>query len=269
MRVFISLLLTMLCLLLSPAGYAHKRWLLPTDFSLSDAETVTVDFSASNNLFYVDKPMPLKGLRALSPSGEVLGVDNPREGKRRSSFDLEIAEAGTHRVVVQGDPVYFLSYKLPGVEKPHYERGPMDYLKSKVPDGAQEVMYAESTALIETYITLGAATAPASLAKVRGVSLELLSHPNELYSDEPGEFILLLNGKPAAGRALVVVPEGTRYRDSQAQAQFVADENGRVLVEWQGPGRYLLEVALEESGDGGEFAVFYYNYFLTVEVLAP
>ena len=53
----------------SHTGHAHKRWLLPTDFSLSDAETVTVDFSASNNIFYVDKPMPLDGLRALAPSG--------------------------------------------------------------------------------------------------------------------------------------------------------------------------------------------------------
>lgn len=264
-----SALLPVALLLGSPPGHAHKRWLLPTDFSLSDAETVTVDFTASNNIFYVDKPMPLAGVRALSPAGEVLPLDNPREGARRSSFDLAVAKEGTHRVVVQGAPVYFLSYKLPGEEKPRYERGPLDVLKDRVPEGARDVNYARSTALIETYITLGAPSQPAAIGPASGITLQPVSHPNELYSDEPGEFILQLDGKPAAGLALVVIPEGTRYRDTQAQARFVSDEQGRVVVDWQAPGRYLLEAALEAPGDGGEIAAYYYNYFLTVEVLAP
>jgi hypothetical protein len=262
-------LLPVLLLLGSPPGHAHKRWLLPTDFSLSDAETVTVDFTASNNIFYVDKPMPLDGVRALSPAGDALPIDNPRDGARRSSFDLEIAREGTHRVVVQGAPVYFLSYKLPDEEQPRYERGPLEVLKNKVPEGAQEVRYARSSALIETYITLGAPSQPAAIGSADGITLQPVSHPNELYSDEPGEFILQLDGRPAAGLALVVMPEGTRYRDTQAQARFVSDERGRVVVEWQGPGRYLLEAAFEAPGEGGEIAAHYYNYFLTVEVLAP
>lgn len=258
-------------LLGSPASHAHKRWLLPTDFSLSDAETVTVDFTASNNIFYVDKPMPLKGVRTLAPSGEKLVIANPRQGPRRSSFDLEIAQEGTHRVVVQGEPVYFLSYTLPGAEKPRYQRGALEELKQQVPQDAQDVKFARSTALIETYVTLGAPSAPAGIGATEGITLEMTSHPNELYSDEPGEFVMYLNGKPATGRTLAVMPEGTRYRDSQAQAQFVSDGQGRLVVDWQGPGRYLLEVELEVPGEGAgdEFAVYYYNYFLTVEVLAP
>ena len=42
-------------LMFSPLTSAHKRWFMPTDFVLSEAETVTVDFTASNNIFFVDR----------------------------------------------------------------------------------------------------------------------------------------------------------------------------------------------------------------------
>lgn len=265
----LGLLSLLLNLTLSTSAQAHKRWLLPTDFALSDAETVTVDLSASNNIFYVDKALPLQGLRALSPAGEQLPTTNPYHGKRRSSVDVEIAQAGTHRVVLQGAPVYFMSYELPGEDKPHYARGALEKLKASVPANAQEVSYARSTALIETYISLGNTSAPPALTDLTGLSLQMVSHPNELYSDDAADFVLLLNGKPAAGKSLTVTPEGTRYRDSQQEAVFTADKAGQVQVQWQGPGRYLVEATVEEPGYGKDFAVEYYNYFLTVEVLAP
>lgn len=269
MKTKTFVLLAVMSGLFSSGVHAHKRWLLPTDFSLSDAETVTVDFTASNNIFYVDKGMPLTGVQALSPTGKTVSIDNPTQGKRRSSFDVDIAAQGTYRVFVQGTPVYFLSYELPGVEKLHYERGPQEHLKTVVPPGAENVQFAQSTALIESYITLGAPSVPVPLATAKGITLRPVSHPSELYADEPAEFVLLLNGEPALGQALTVIPEGTRYRDSQSEGEFSADDKGLVRVEWQGPGRYLLEAAVEVPGDGAEFAVYYYNYFLTVEVLAP
>ena len=259
----------LLCAVFSVTGHAHKRWLLPTDFALSDAEVVTVDFTASNNIFYVDKGMPLKGVSVLSPGGKALPISNTMEGERRSSFDVKIEEAGTHRFVVQGDPVYFLSYTLPGVTKPHYERGPLEWLKKQVPEEATNVGFSESTALIETYVTLGAPSEVAALAESKGISLQLVSHPNELYSDEDAEFVVLLHGKPVAGQTVTIVPEGTRYRDSQSESQFITDSGGMVQVAWQGPGRYLVEIAMEQPGQGREIAAYYYNYFLSLEVLAP
>lgn len=268
-RKLLAVCVPLLCVLSSGAVHAHKRWLMPTDFSLSDAEIVTVDFTASNNLFYVDKGMPLEGLAVISPEGEEVPIANPVEGERRSSFDVNIEHEGTHRLLVRGDPVYFLSYRAPGASKPHYERGPLEWLKAQVPDGATEVGFAESTALIETYVTLGAPSAPAALSGNRGITLQTVTHPSELYSDEAAEFVVLLHGKPAGGQRVTIVPEGTRYRDSLSESHFVSDAGGRVLVEWQGPGRYLLEIAMEEPGQGGDFSVYYHNYFLTVEVLAP
>ena len=76
--------------LLSTTGHAHKRWFMPTDFTLSDAETVTVDFTASNNIFYVDKGMPLAIVSVSNPDGAQVPLANPAEGVRRSSFDVEV-----------------------------------------------------------------------------------------------------------------------------------------------------------------------------------
>lgn len=255
--------------LMAVAAQAHKRWLLPTDFALSDAETVTVDFTASNNIFHVDMPMPLDGLRLLSPAGEPVAPSSPFVGKRRSSFDVSITAEGTHRLLVQGPPVHFVSYRLPGASRPHVERGPLEQLRAGVPEGAQDVGFAESTALIETFVTLGATTAPPALPVDEGLALAFASHPNALYSDERAEFVLTFRGKPLPGGELTLIADGSRYRDSLDEWAFSADGEGRVSIEWPGPGRYLLEATLERPQRGGEFAMRYYNYFLTVEVLAP
>jgi len=264
------ILFLFLALLLSSAGaQAHKRWLLPTDFALSEEETVTVDFSASNNLFYVDMPMPLAGVVILSPGGQFVAPTNPAQGQRRSSFDIEIVEEGTYRVYDHGQPMYFSSYLLPGEKKPVRARGPLAKLKADVPPEATEVEFAQSTALIETYVTLGAVSQPAALERNQGLAMEPLDHPNALYRDESARFRFTLNSEPLAGLAVTVTPEGTRYRDNQAGQAYSTDTAGEVEVEWPVAGRYLIEALLEQPEQSGEIAMRYYNYFLTVEVMAP
>lgn len=263
-----SLILLLALLLASAAAHAHKRWLLPTDFTLSETETVTVDFSASNNLFYVDKPMPLAGVSILAPGGEKIAPVNTAEGKRRSSFDLEIVEEGTYRIYDRGEPVYFSSYLLPGDTQPTRARGTLAQLKADVPAAAIEVQFVESSALIETYITLGAETAPPRLTQ-QGLEMTPVSHPNALYSDEPAQFQFTLDGEPAVGLTVLATPEGTRYRDNQSEIRQVTDHQGVVAIGWSGPGRYLLEATVEKQASAGDIAVRYYNYFLTLEVLAP
>ncbi|GAB5452003.1 MAG: DUF4198 domain-containing protein [Halioglobus sp.] len=253
----------------SGAAQAHKRWLLPTDFSLSEAETVTVDFSASNNLFYVDKPMPLDGITIVTPGGESRAPLNPVQGSRRSSFDVEIGQQGTYRIVASGQPVYFSSYRLPGQTEKLHARGPLEKLRAELPAQALELQFARSTALIETYITLGAETTPVGPQRQQGLAMQPLSHPNSLYSDEVARFRFTLDGEPIAGMKVVATPEGTRYRDRQLDVSEVTDERGEVGFHWGTAGRYLLEAMAETPQSRGDIAVQYYNYFVTVEVLAP
>ena len=257
-------------LIFSPLTSAHKRWFMPTDFVLSEAETVTVDFTASNNIFFVDKGMPLAGVSVLSPAGTALPLLRSQEGARRSSFDIEISEAGTHRISDSGEPMYFVSYRLPGDKAPHHDRGSLARLKAAVPAEATEIVFAESHSLIETFITLGTESAPAAPDDSSGLRLVLRdTHPNALYTDEPAQFVFTLDGEPLPGLVVSVQPEGSRYRDTQELREYVTDEAGAVEISWPVAGRYLLEAGLEQDLGEGDIRKRYYSYFLTLEVLAP
>lgn len=269
MKTYFAATLSLLCVLVSGTASAHKRWLLPTDFTLSDAETVTVDFTASNNVFYMDMPMSLAGVGVLLPSGHAGVIGNASEGARRSSFDINVANPGTHRVYVTGPAVYFLSYRLPGAAEPQRQRGTLDELRAAVPDAAQEVKFAEASALIETFITLGGASPLPPLREHRGLSLAFTSHPNELYSDATAQFSLLFAGKPLAGVELVVMPDGSRYRDAAGERSYRSDAQGGVTVSWPQPGRYLIAAEYSVPQTGNEVSMRHYSYFATVEVLAP
>jgi uncharacterized GH25 family protein len=256
--------------LLSSTGHAHKRWFMPTDFTLSDAETVTVDFTASNNIFYVDKGMPLAIVSVSNPAGAQVPLANPTEGARRSSFDIDVESSGTYRIAAGGPPMYFVSYQLPDQPEKQHARGSLDELKAGLPENASAVEFAESHSLIETYVTLGAGTLPAATDNSAGLQLQIGDyHPNELYSDEPAQFSFTLNGEPVEGLAVSVQADGSRYRDDQEEQHYETDASGAVTVTWPGPGRYLIEAGLQETPEGGEISERYYSYYLTLEVLAP
>ena len=253
----------------SSNAQAHKRWLLPNDFTLSDPEPITIDYSASNNVFFVDHPMPMTGVEAFSPSGIQVNLINGTSGMRRSTFDVEINEIGTYRILAKPPPVFFVSYTLPDKSELYVERGPLNSLKAQVPANASDVNFSESRSLIETYVTLGAISRSSPKTDLQGISLDPISHPNELYSDEPASFRLLLDGKPLSGAAAVLVPEGSRYRDGQGAITVSSDELGKLEIKWPAAGRYLLEVALEHPQPDQEISMMYFNYFLTLEVMAP
>lgn len=97
--------------------------------------------------------------------------------------------------------------------------------------------------------------------------MEPLSHPHSLYSDEPARFRFMLDGEPVVGMNVVATPEGTRYWDNQMEIIRVTDNRGVVTIEWSSPGRYLLEALVEKQQSGGDIAMRFYNYLLTLEVL--
>ncbi|NTS78646.1 DUF4198 domain-containing protein [Catenovulum sp. SM1970] len=260
-------LLVITSLLLSSAALAHKRWILPNDFTLSDAETVVADYSASNNIFYFDKAMPLDEVKLIAPSGEVKRMDYRFMSYRRGMMAFDIDEQGTYRIADVGGVSYFLWYKLPGQEAPIKDRGELQRLKAAIPANATDVYLTKGTSRVETFITLGA---PSEL-KPSGVGLEVdfITHPNEFYSDEPSELKLLMDGKPAKGIKIVAVGEGTRYRDSQAEVIVTTDEQGMATFNWPMAGRYHLEAKIDEMVEGFDYNNLYHGYSLTFEVQAP
>ena len=222
---------------------AHKLWLLPSHTSVSEPQWVTVDASISNEIFGVERAYPLDYLKVTDPDGQAAIVENRLEGHRRSIFDVNLNKPGSYRIAV-ARPGYFLMYQVDGERK--RARGmDADKLLAELPQNASDVTLSEVHNRLETVVTLGAPTTIAPTGK--GMELEMLTHPNDLYAGETAQWRLLVDGKPASGVEMELVPGGTRYRDSQDSWTVTSDDKGLLSITWPQAGRYYLEAASSDN----------------------
>lgn len=247
---------------------AHKRWVLPTLFNVSEPQWVTVDATVSNNIFFADRSWPLSGVSVVTPTGKTALIENKIEGHRRSSFDFQLTDPGTYKVV-SGGAVYFAQYQVAGEEKPQRQRA-FDFaaLKKKIPAGAEQVDYAKSISRLESYVTLGAPDDAVFTPKKSGIELVPVTHPNDLYESEKAQFKFLVNGEIAPGLEALVVWEGTRHRNSEDAVTYRSDDKGILTIDLNQTGRFLIEIDHEtEAKNDPDFKKYYFGYFGTFEVL--
>lgn len=253
-----------LLLAAAPQLLAHRMWLLPSSTVLSGNQAwVTVDAAVSNTLFVFEhRPLRLEGVTVSGPAGLRLEPRNPHTGQFRSSFDLHLDAPGTYRISLAGSTA-MASWKENGEVKRW--RGPAAALAQNVPRQAEELQLSRNDMRVETYVTLGKPSrdvlAPA------GAGLELIpeTHPNDLAAGEEAVFLLMLDGKPAAGAGLTVARGGGRHLDQPVELKLASDAEGRVRVRFPAPGYYWLQAAAEDAAFGrmGRRSVC----VLTVEVL--
>lgn len=247
----------------APAALAHRVWLLPSTTVLSGAEAwVTVDAAVSNTLFVFEhRPLRLEGLAVSGPGGRQAPPQNVHTGHFRSSFDLHLEAPGTYRISLANASV-MASWKENGEWKRW--RGPAAEMAAHVPQQAAELQVSRNAMRVETYVTLGKPTrdvlAPA------GAGLEILpeTHPNDLVAGEEAVFVILLDGKPAAGVELTVAQGHGRHAQQPAEQKLASDAQGRVRVVFPTPGFYWLQAA---AGGGPGRAGSRASCALTVEVL--
>lgn len=243
---------------------AHKLWLLPSHTSVSEPQWITVDASISNEIFGVERPYPLDDLEVTGPDGKAATVENLLKGHRRSVFDVNLDKPGSYRIAV-AKPGYFLMYQVDGERK--RARG-MDAgtLLAQLPENASDVTLSEVHNRLETVITLGAPTTIRPTGK--GMELEMLTHPNDLYAGETAQWRLLVDGEPASGVEMELVPGGTRYRDSQDNWIVTSDDKGMLSITWPQAGRYYLEASSSDDKVSNKKAdQRRLQYLGTVEVL--
>lgn len=258
------------------AAQAHRQWMLPSATTLSGSDSwVTVDAAISNDLFYFEHfPLPVDGVTVTEPDGNAGKIENAAKGRYRSTFDVHLTKPGTYRIANVSTGLMG-SYMLGG-KRERLPRGvTKDKLSTALPAGATDVQAAEMINRNEIFVTLGAPTA--NLFKPVGDGIEMIpvTHPNDLVSGEAATFQFLLDGKPASGLKVTVVPGGIRYRDSLGQMDLTADQDGQVVVKWPNPGMYWLNATMGGGREGGEGAApagppqRRASYVTTLEVLAP
>lgn len=226
--------------LVAPLAHAHSAFLVPSSTVLSKPQWVTVDGGVGTDMFYFNHaPLRLDGLVVTAPDGSALAPESLVVGKVRSVFDLNLTQTGTYRIAIANSGVS-ARYKDRATGQNKGFRGTAANFEKEVPADALELQVHESVTRLETFVTVGK---PSAITPT-GVGLELVAvtHPNDLYSGEEATFAFQLDGKPAAGLEVEVVPGGIRYRDKIGEIALKTDAQGRVTLKWPQPGLYRLEV---------------------------
>lgn len=233
-----------LALLLPVAASAHKAFLVPSTTVLSDGSEawVTVDAAVSNDLFYFNhNPLAIENLAISTPDGSKLAPANSAKGKFRSTFDLHLTQPGTYRIAVVNDGLMANYEDAKGEKKRARGRaGALD-----IPKDAKNVQVAQTQNSVETFVTLGKPSDAVLKSKGSGLELVPVTHPNDLFAGEAASFRFLIDGKPASGLKVSVIPGGTRYRDRQDEITATTDKDGAFSVTWPTPGLYWLNASVD------------------------
>ena len=229
-----------IALALPLSAQAHKAWLRPSQTVISgNAPWITVDAAVSNDLFYFNHvPLRLDQLVITAPDGAQVQAQNLATGKYRSVFDVELTQAGTYRIASGGGNL-IASWTENGEAKRW--RGNAAEFAQKVPQGAAELSVSENISRVETFVSNGAPNDAALKISGKGLEMQPITHPNDLFAGEEARFRLLVDGKPAADVEIEVVRGETRYRNAQDEIKLKTDAKGEFAVTWPSAGMYWLE----------------------------
>ncbi|WP_439923995.1 DUF4198 domain-containing protein [Nitrobacter sp. JJSN] len=252
--------------LLALPAQAHRAWLLPSATVLSGSDLwVTVDAAVSNDLFYYEhNPLQLDNLSIEGPDGKTVAPENLAKSHFRNTFDFKLTQPGTYKLTVANQGL-FANYKLDGQNKRW--RGKAEELATAIPANATDVKVTENRSRVESFVTSGKPSI--DTLKPTGVGLEMIpvTHPNNLVVGEKATFRLVLDGQPASGVAVEIVPGGIRYRDNLNDSKSTTDDSGSFSVTWPGPGFYWMSASVRDDKSKIKNAQRRSTYTTTVEVL--
>jgi uncharacterized GH25 family protein len=274
----LNLVLLVAAALLPGAAQAHRTWLVPSATVVSGREAaVTVDAAVSEDLFEFDtNALVLDKLSIVAPDGSLVAPENLAAARRRSSFDMKLAQPGTYRIVNFSESV-FANYKLGGEQKRW--RGTADAMAKEIPADATDLQVTRMQSRVETWVSNDAkgekagdkaAAKPADKAFApQGTGLEFvpLTAPTDLSAGDSSSFRVLLDGKPAANLDVTILRGGNRYRYKLGEIALKTDAQGQFSVKWPEAGRYWIGVSHSVRAAEGTPPTRRVNASATVEVL--
>lgn len=256
----------------SADAQAHRAWLLPSETIVAgDSPWVTFDLAVSNDIFQSDHaPLRTESVQVLTPDGKNDSVKNLNTGQLRTTFDVNLNQAGTYKIAVVTDTLGARWETADGKRAFWPERGAkpdLEDFEKVVPKQAKNLEVTQTSRRIETFVTKGAPSVFALQPTNHGFELAPLTHPNDLLVNEPSEFAFLIDGRPAAGAKIIIIADGSRYRSSPGDMELEADKKGRVSVNWPRPGIYWLGATYRDEKAQKPAKFRQGNYSATFEVL--
>lgn len=269
---------------------AHRGWMVPSATVFSGtANYVTVDAASSNDLFFPDhRPSQLNAVKVWAPDGSEGKIENGATGAVRSTFDVKLDKPGTWKIGTMNAMVMG-SFKLngeerrvggrmggggpggPGMASPggNAPRTPPVSV-AEIPADATDVKLTESISRNEIYVTADAPSATVFKPSGKGLEFEPVTHPDELVQGETASFRFLIDGKPASGLKVTVVPGGKRYRNDDGARDFTTGADGVAKIDWPAAGLYWINAtATDDKPSEPKAQQRRMSYTTTVEVLLP
>lgn len=310
MRFPAILLAATISTMLATPALAHRQWLLPSTTTVAGtSEYVTVDAAVSNDLFYADHmAMDPAQVSAWTPDGAPATVENGAKGRYRGTFDVAINKSGTWKIGMERTSVmgtFMLNgeqWRVGGRGRPAGAPGapggpgapamtpamapapaggpgagapggqPMRSVATPadIPAGATDVKLTETLARNFIYVTSDAPTRTVLAPVGKGLEFDPVSHPDELVSNEEATFRFLVDGKPAAGINISLVPGGKKYREAEDAQELVTGADGTIKVKWPVAGWYWLNANAEDTNPTDKRASQRrMSFTTTLEVVAP
>lgn len=251
MNSFVKLAAVALAFSLPVAVQAHRAWILPAATVLSsDDPWVTLDAAISNDIFHADyHAMNADSITVKAPDGSTVALRNSQQGKYRTTFDLQLSQKGTYRIFTASQGLN-ASWEHNGARKRWPARGTTptpEAFELEVPKQADKLTVTQSSRRVETFVTAGTPSREVLEPSNLGLELVPLTHPNDLFAGEPAQFRFLIDGKPAQGVKIKVLPGGMRYRNAQNAIEVLSDKDGGFSVTWPQAGQYYLEAAYQDD----------------------
>jgi uncharacterized GH25 family protein len=264
--------LAVLTLFASASSEAHRVWIKPSATIISgDSEWITFDAAIANGIFYPDHyPLGLDRVKAMAPDGAAVTLENGHKGKLRSVFDVELEKEGTYTVYSASSGLSARWVDAEGERQYWPPRGSQktnDDFYKEVPQDAKDLEVSERSHRVETFVTSGAPTYDTLGPTGKGLELEPITHPNDLYTGENITFKFNIDGTAAAGTEVVLVKDGERYRDQSQPTKLKTNKKGEVTFTMDEPGMYWLEAEYTDNNGKAPASKRQGSYVAVLEVL--
>lgn len=223
---------------------AHTLTVVPSHYVQSKTGSfVSVDVSASNMTFQVDKGISLDAFYVYLPDGSKVKPAAVFQGKRKSQADVELVTDGTYRLELGNGTRYFTSYELKGERKRLMAN--KKELETKLPKGAEKVVTTQGNSRALAFVTVNKPNDTVLALNNQGLEFQFDRHPADIVAGETVTVTFLMNGKAAAGVELDLSREGELYRNDPQRTHHTTDNSGTFVFTAPVAGRYLLEASYQ------------------------
>ncbi|AFJ01253.1 putative metal-binding protein [Methylophaga frappieri] len=124
----------------------------------------------------------------------------------------------------------------------------------------------DSSRRIEVFVSLGK---PSEIKMTgKGIELNPVTHPNDLYTGEEATMQFMLNGQPVSGGDVVIVKDGEKYRNEAKAIKTSTDNDGNINITFEEAGLYYLEMEYSDENAKAPAKERSANYSAVFEVQA-